>query len=156
MRIFALIFLLLGLWAFLTGVKMGMEGWKARKWPTAKGRIVISKVEEWRTPGRIRIARLCLKMDYLYMVGDEILEGTRLDSGWRCFASADHMKEIQERYPVGKEVKVYYNPQNPKRCMLEPGLNWSVFFMLGLGLINCSIAIPIIKAGGRRGRNQPL
>lgn len=152
MRFFAFIFLFLGLWSLTIGFSMGLEGWKAKSWPLAKGRVIISKVEEWRTPGKIRIARLCLNMDYLYIVGEKVYEGHRLDSGWRCFGSESHLKEVLERYPSGKEVQVFYNPEYPEKSMLEPGLNWSIFFMIGLGLINCSIAIPIIKSSRRSRR----
>ncbi len=146
MRFVALIFSFLGLWCLFVGLSMGLEGIKARNWPKAKGRIIKSKVSEFRTPkSKIRIARLCLELDYLYMVGKDILEGHRLDTGWRCFASEDHIKEIVKKYPVGKEVEVYYNPQNPKRSLLEPGLNWSVFLMSGLGVITLSITYPFLK-----------
>ena len=146
MRFVALIFSFLGLWCLLVGLSMGIEGIKAKKWPRAKGRIIKSKVTEFRTPkSKIRIARLCLELDYLYMVGKDILEGHRLDTGWRCFASEDHIKEIVKRYSVGKEVLVYYDPKNPRRSLLEPGLNWSVFLMSGLGLITLSITYPFLK-----------
>ncbi|RUM89939.1 MAG: hypothetical protein DSZ23_02540 [Thermodesulfatator sp.] len=151
MRFFAFLFLVLGLWALLVSFSMGLEGWKAKQWPEAKGRIIISKVQEWRTPGKIRIARLCLDVDYLYLVGERVLEGHRLNSGWRCFASEDHIKKILKRYPSGRQVRVYYNPENPEKSLLEPGISWSVLFLAGIGVINLSIAIPLIRSS-RRGR----
>ena len=149
MRFFAFLFFILGMWALLAGFSMGIEGLKAGKWPAAKGRIIMSRVQEWRSPGRIRIARLCLDLDYLYMVGDKVLEGHRLDSGWRCFASEDHIREILRKYPSGKEVKVFYNPKNLQKSLLEPGISWSVLFLVGIGIINLSIAIPLMRSGRR-------
>ncbi len=145
MRFVALLFAFLGLWCLAVGISMGMEGIKAKGWPRAKGRIIKSKVEELRTSSKIRIARLCLSLDYLYMVGDKIFEGHRLNSGWRCFASEDYAKDVLKRYPVGKMVEVSYNPKRPSKCLLEPGLNWSVFFMCGLGLVTLSITYPFVK-----------
>ncbi len=145
MKFIGLLFALFGLWCLAVGISMGIEGIKAKKWPVAKGRIIKSKVEELRTSSNIRIARLCLNLDYLYMVGDKILEGHRLNSGWRCFASESYMKEVLKRYPVGKMVAVRFNPARPEISMLEPGLNWSVFLMSGLGLVTLSIAYPLVK-----------
>ena len=142
------------MWALLAGFSMGLEGWKARNWPAAKGRIIVSKVEEWHAPGKIRIARLCLNMDYLYLAGSKVLEGHRLNSGWRCFASEDHMKKVTAKYPAGKEVKVFYNPENPERSLLEPGISWSVLFLAGIGIINLSIALPLMRSGRRRTRRR--
>ncbi len=150
MRLFAFLFLILGLWALLAGMSMGIEGWQAEKWPQADGRIILSRVQEWRAPGKIRIARLCLDMDYLYMVDDKIFEGHRLNSGWRCFASEDHIRQILKRYPTGREVKVFYNPKNPGKSLLEPGISWSVLFLAGIGIINLSIAMPLIRSGRKR------
>ncbi len=146
MRFIGLIFAFLGLWCLAMGISMGIEGIKAQKWPRAKGRIIKSKVEELRTSSKIRIARLCLSLDYLYMVGDKIFEGHRLNSGWRCFASENYIKEVLKRYPTGKVVEVYYNPKRPEISMLEPGLNWSVFLMSGFGLVTVSITYPFVKA----------
>ncbi len=146
MRFIGLIFAFLGLWCLAVGISMGMEGINARSWPRAKGRIIKSKVEELRTSSRIRIARLCLSLDYLYMVGDKILEGHRLNSGLRCFASEDFVKEVLKRYPVGKKVEVYYNSKRPEISLLEPGLNWSAFLMTGLGLVTLSITFPFVRS----------
>jgi len=145
-RFIGLIFAFLGLWCLAMGISMGIEGIKAQKWPRAKGRIIMSKVEELRTKSNIRVARLCLHLEYLYMVGDRILEGHRLNSGWRCFASEDYIKEVLKKYPAGKKVEVYYNPQNPEISMLEPGLNWSVFLMCGFGLVTLSITYPFVRS----------
>ncbi len=153
MKLVGLIFAFIGLYCLAVGISMGMEGMRAMRWPTARGRIIQAKVEELRTPSKIRIARLCLNLDYLYMVGDKILEGHRLNSGWRCFASEDFVKKILERYPVGKKVEVYYNPARPEVSLLEPGLSWSVFFFSGLGLVTLSITYPFVRSMvSRRGR----
>ncbi len=138
-------FLLLGGVALLFGARTAIEGYQATRWPSAKGRIVMSKVTELRTSQNIRVARLCVDLDYLYMVGDTIYEGHRLNSGWRCFASEDRVKEIMASYPVGKEVAVRYNPKNPSISMLEPGLNWTAFLLLGVGVINLSVAWPLMR-----------
>ncbi len=145
MKFIGLIFAFLGLYCLAIGISMGIEGIKAKSWPTAKGRIIKSRVEELRTSSKIRIARLCLNLDYLYLVGNQVFEGHRLNSGWRCFASENYIKNILKKYPVGKNVLVHYNPQKPQISLLEPGLNWSVFLMIGLGLITISITYPIVK-----------
>ncbi len=154
MRFFAFLFLILGMWALVVGFSMGLEGWQARKWPVAKGRIIVSRVKQWRAPGKIRIARLCLDMDYLYMVENKVFEGHRLNSGWRCFASEDHIKEVLRRYPSGRKVGVFYNPKNPDKSLLEPGISWSVLLLVGIGIINLSIAIPLIRSRKEFGKGR--
>ncbi len=145
MRFVVIILAFLGLFCLAIGLSMGIEGIKAKQWPKAKGRITKSKVSELRSKNKIRIARLCLDLEYLYLVGKKIYEGHRYDTGWRCFASEDHIKKILKEFPVGKEVVVYYDPKRPEKSVLKPGLNWSVFLMTGVGMIILAITYPILR-----------
>ncbi len=152
-RIFIYIFLCLGLFAIALGTVKAKEAWQAKSWPVAQGRIIQSKVKEARiTNSRIRVARLCLELDYLYLAGDTALEGHRLNAGWQCFASEDRINSLLKKYPSGKAVKVYYNPDNPAQSMLEPGLDWSIYFLWGVGLITVSLMWPLIRRKKRRRR----
>jgi len=40
-----------------------------------------------------------------------------------------------KRYPVGRTVSVYYNPQNPQVAVLEPGLWWGNFVAPAFALL---------------------
>ncbi len=146
-RLFFLAFLLLGMWCLALGTIKATEGLKARSWPKAKGRVISSRIQEMKTQQKIRIARLCFDIDYLYLVGDEVYDGHRVNVGWRCFGSESKINEMARRYPSGRQVDVYYNPQNPSISMLEPGLDWSVFFLWGVGLVSLSVAWPFFRRG---------
>jgi Protein of unknown function (DUF3592) len=52
------------------------------------------------------------------------------DFGWEARA-----REVVAKYPVGREVDVYYSPDNPKETILEPVSPWTqIFTFLGLGI----------------------
>ncbi len=144
-RLFFLVFLLLGLWCLAMGTTKATEALNARSWPTAKGRIISSGVKQLETRQRIRIARLCFYIDYLYLVKNKVYEGHRLNAGWRCFGSESRIRKLLSRYPSGSQVDVYYNPQNPAISMLEPGLDWTEFFLWGVGLVCVSVAWPFFR-----------
>jgi Protein of unknown function (DUF3592) len=43
--------------------------------------------------------------------------------------------ETVARYPAGKEIDVYYSPQNPKETVLEAHSSWAeMLILLGLGI----------------------
>ncbi len=144
-RIFAFTFLLLGLSCVVIGTWKATIGLKAKSWPKAVGRIIISKAEPLRANQKIRIAASCISLDYIYLVGDKIYDGHNLDSGWSCFSSPKRVKEILKKYPTGKKVYVYYNPNNPSQSLLEPGLNWSIYFLWGIGIVTISTSLPMLK-----------
>ena len=153
--IFIYLFLCFGLFALAIGTVRAKEAWMAGSWPVAKGRVIQSKVNEIRTSrGNIRIARLCLELDYIYLAGDEVYEGNRLNAGWRCFASENRIKELLEKYPSGRAVNVYYNPDHPEQSMLEPGLDWSIFFLWGVGLVTVSLIWPLVRRKKDAGRRK--
>ncbi len=143
------IFLAIGVLSFYVGTRKAVEGIRAKSWPTAKGRIVTSKVDEIRTEQKMRIARLCLKVDYLYMVDNVIYEGHRVNVGWSCFGTQASVEEKLKRYPPGAEVTVYYNPAYPSQALLEPGLDWSIFLLWGIASMSFGIAWPLLKARRR-------
>ena len=55
-------------------------------------------------------------------------------------------ENLLEKYKPGDEVKVYYNPNNPKDSVLEPGISFGMMLMpmLGLVVIVCGILGVII------------
>jgi len=147
-RLLVLVFLGLGLWAVVAGSAKALEGWRARNWPVAPGRVIVSQAYELRTSQKIRVARLCVKVDYLYMVAGTVYEGHRINTGWSCFGSEDRVKDLLQEYPSGAAVQVRYDPEDPERALLEPGLDWTVFFLWGVGLVTLSVAWPLLRRRG--------
>ncbi len=149
-KMFAWAFLLMGLFCLLLGTYRAILGIEAKNWPRAPGCIIISKAEPLRTSEKIRIAASCITLDYIYLVGKKVYDGHRLDSGWNCFSSSKRVKSLLKKYSTGTRVKVCYNPDNPEMAFLEPGLNWSIYFLWGVGLISVSTAWPMIRFGANR------
>lgn len=50
----------------------------------------------------------------------------------------DYQKSIDElKQSLGKTVKVYYNPKNPEKSCLIPGINKEIFIPILMGLLAC-------------------
>ena len=58
----------------------------------------------------------------------------------------NHASRIVGRYPEGKEVQVYCKPSRPEVAVLEPGVSWSSFIALGLGLFVIVVSVLAILA----------
>ena len=144
-RPFSFLFFAFGIWAIATGTFKAVEGMKAYTWPVAHGRIISAKVKEIKTSQNIKIARLCFYVNYLYEVDGKFLEGNRVNVGWKCFGSEAKIEELSRKYLPGREVAVHYNPSNPSRAVLEPGIDWSIFFLWGLGAASFVFALPLYR-----------
>ncbi len=55
---------------------------------------------------------------------------------------------MRERYPAGKQVDVFYDPEKPKRCYVEryavPPKVWSIYMPTGLGIIFTLVALILL------------
>ena len=86
---------------------------KAVHWPSVPGTIV----ESW-TRYQARGGGGSFRIRYAFMVGHEITGSTpRLSGSW--FWTTTQMEKFVARYPVGREVEVFYDPENPRRNCLD-------------------------------------
>lgn len=92
-----------------------------QKWPCVTGTVSTSRVEEYYDPSGDDGNRTKYRpnISYDFLVGDREYRGYRVDAapkgaGWRS-----HAESMVERYPVGKQVTVHYDPANPRECILE-------------------------------------
>jgi hypothetical protein len=136
------------------------RGYRSARWPTTPGRIT----RAWSSGGR----RALPHVRYEYAIGDERFEGRRIR-----FAPVTAVRGlfgggggVLDRYPVGREVVVAYDPMAPRHAVLEPGLHagpllaaiaavavalalWQVDrFDLGIG--------PAFTIGSRAPAQQPM
>ena len=86
---------------------------KAVHWPSVPGTIV----ESW-TRYQARGGGGSFRIRYAFVVGHEITGSTpRLSGSW--FWTTTQMEKFVARYPVGREVEVFYDPENPRRNCLD-------------------------------------
>jgi hypothetical protein len=133
------LFILMFLPAGLLFTTMGMNGiLRAREsagWPPTEGRITRSEVVR-RTSGTgtDRTTAYHAEVSYEYLVDGAAYRGDRVAYG-DYGGKRKHAQRIVSRYRKGEVVTVYYNPQNPRVCLLEPGLKAQAFIMPFVGLI---------------------
>ena len=115
----------------------------ARNWPTAIGTVLESALETRRRSdnrGWVNYPRVT----YAYTVGGQSFTSSRISPGMEVGGTS--APGVIAKYPVGSQVKAYYNPQNPSEAVLETNtptsvmLLWIVLVIANLML--CS-AIPL-------------
>ena len=122
-----------------------------KSWPVATGRILESKVEEYResagssgtfSGSRAKMTLYRPLVRYRYEVegkrfnGDRITQSPGLNRGVADFATA-----VTQRYPVGSTVDVRYNPMRPNEAVLEPRVPRSWIFALVIALALLGLAL---------------
>jgi hypothetical protein len=129
----------------LTAVGYGVTFWlgkplreqavASQAWPATDGRITRSVLEESRKDGKTHRSA---DIAYEYHLDGRTLTGSRVWIGDGYSASpGNEFRAAVDRYPVGRQVRVHYDPQDPAESVLEPGPTWSgsMLYLIGLGVL---------------------
>lgn len=113
--------LLIGLIVFATLTKM-KEVRAAQNWQTVRGKITRSEVRALRKRSRDEgeQVRSAPSIAYEYTVNGKRYTGERISLGENI--PETDFERVLNRYPVGAEVTVYYDPANPAQAVLERAL----------------------------------
>ena len=132
-RLFPLPFILAGAIALYFGLQSLIRSGQSTEWPTAKGIVKLSKVDYSRSkdgPGTYKA-----NVQYDFIVNGTSFHGDEVAYG--DFGSSDSSRahKISNKYPEGKEVTVYYLPEDPYECVLEPGMKAQAWFLAAFGFL---------------------
>lgn len=122
----------------LIGAGLSVWGWTilqnaraSATWPTAEGTITASEVthssDEDGDSYRPEVA-------YDYQAGGQFHTSYTIKFGENSYSSRRRAETIAANYPVGKQVTVYYDPEQPGRSVLEPGVTGGSYIVLGVGV----------------------
>lgn len=136
-RIFPLLFILTGVSITLFGVRGLLRAQASMDWPSTQGSIVESSVERERSSGTGNSGGISYhaRIFYEYRVEGTTFNGDRVSYGDSGSSDPSPARRIVNRYPKGKDVTVYYMPEDPEVCVLEPGVKTQAYFVPGFGLI---------------------
>src|SRR5215212_9118709 len=117
-----LIFLPMAVLFVVAVVAKMLEVRRASGWSTAVGRIVKSgtAAAHHRSAGEATTVKTVPAVEYEFSVGSRKVRGNRIGIGGDS-GGADTEATLR-RYTVGAAVTVYYDPANPKNCVLERGV----------------------------------
>ena len=136
------------------------ESKESGTWPSIKGRITRSIIhsEEVSFGDRDDSTNNYtpdIDIEYEYEVNGESYTSQRIKIGGVSSStqstrikganiSVSNVGGLREKYPTGREVDVYYNPNNPKKAVLETGGSQLVLGIVGLATFILGIFVYFI------------
>lgn len=112
-------------------LRMRVKTAQAHTWPTVPGTILSSELEAdtgYHDGKRIQTYGAAIR--YAYGVGGKTYESEQIQLGGSSETSRPgEFERIVARYPEGKRVTVYYDPDDPATATLEPGALGGIFNM---------------------------
>ena len=133
-RIVPSIFVVIGIICALIGARDLIYAKFSNEWPTTKGQIVDSSIEQHRKSGDNKSTTYHANILYEFTVDGITYNGTRVAYGDFGRSTSAHARSIVGRYPVKKEVQIFYRENNPKVSILEPGIQKQAWLLPAFGL----------------------
>lgn len=115
----------IALWSLFHAMGVLRLALASKNWPTTEGKIIASNVIRRREHTREgHQYRSDLEIYYSYSVDNQSYTRQRVFFGDTGYFSELFVDEygIVRRYPAGRTVDVHYDPNDPGRSALEPGL----------------------------------
>ena len=129
-------------------------------WPSTQGTITSSGMSKRTTRDSNHRTRTTYypKIGFHYQIGGRKYAGSRIQFGTgETGGSMKWAQKVVNKYPAGKKVNVYYDPQDPNYGVLEAGITWrSIIFLLS-GILFFTVGVFCLKAYLKnRRREGPL
>ncbi len=127
------------------------------EWPSVEGRIVSARAIEEAVEntnsasGRKRVTtRHSAELAFEYSVAGETRRGNRIQRREPAARTQAEIEELLARFPVGRSVKVYYDPRDPDRSVLvsEPASGGYAPIVFGATLLLVGVAIRLLTRRG--------
>jgi hypothetical protein len=102
----------------------------------AAGQVLSSNIEGGGVHGGWRF-----KIAYSYKVRNQEFVSNRVHFGYQAMPDRSYAEKYVEKYPIGKQVMVFYEENNPENSVLEPQIKWNGLLDFYLILILLPIAV---------------
>jgi hypothetical protein len=109
---------------------------EAKRWPVARGIVISSNVA-----GAIKYYP---SVEYKYTIDSVEYNSNRISNVNFNTKKRDVVEKFLTKFPIGSEIKVYYNGSEPSEAFLEPGINTGNILLLAFGIILLAIPISIV------------
>lgn len=134
------------------GVRQFMRAQASEAWPTVTGVITIAELGKQMGNERDESTTYSADISYDYLVNDRSYVNGAVSFDGVTSSDPATARRILKRYPVGKQVTVYYNPAAPQEAVLEPGLRSGSWFLPLFGVLFVGIGIGVFFFLRRIGR----
>jgi hypothetical protein len=125
-----------GIVTFFLGLRRLVTAGASSKWPHVKGEILTAKLEEEADDsgeGGPKVFRAAVT--YRYTVDGKAFEGDRIDLNDLATSNPAPAQDALRAFSAGSSVDVFYEPKEPSRSVLRPGISGASAILPSVGVV---------------------
>jgi len=107
-------------------VRMFLKAKEVENWPTTPGTITRSELTSQFHGSTTHEAQI----EYEYQVGEKNYKSNQVRTRGTATKYRSDVAPLVEKFPVGQEVPVYYNPGDPSDAYLETGVDFVNYIII--------------------------
>ncbi len=146
MKKVGLLFLIIGLIFVAIGVFVVKNSQSVKKWPATKGVVIESKVVS-HFDSESNHSMYAPAITYTYEVGGKQYQNSDYAFVNISYSDPSKAEEIVKKFPPGKKVIVYYNPENPYKAVLTKNSSLMIYIPAVLGIVFAIVGMGLILVG---------
>lgn len=123
---------ILGLGLTLLGLVKLKNAAETNSWPTTNGTVTSSEMGG--------VMKYYPSVSYSYIIDSTVYTSKRISNMNFNTKNSSVVEEVLKKYPLGSEIKVYYNSADPSMALLEPGIITGNILLLAFGML--VLAVP--------------
>ena len=140
---------LVGVFGLCSGTLELFQSLQCKNWPQTEGIIQSAKMTHRSNKHEI----YGVKISYQYKVANISYSSERVSFGELETAEQSHAQAILDRYPIGKQVMVFYSTANPASAVLETGIHGQTWVTLSVSALFL-IIVTVLLIGIRKQMNK--
>jgi len=153
--LFSLIFILVGVGLSWWGWTILQNARSSASWPSVQGQITDALLDySTDADGGDSYSP---QVTYTYAVNGRSYESQTIKFGENSYGSKRQAQAILDRYPNGQRIAVFYDPTQPDRAVLEPGVSGGSYIVLAIGVLFVGLSLLwIVFVGVRAVRHSEI
>ncbi len=130
------VLMLIGLAVLSFGARQVLKARASEQWPSVPGVVTSAEMSVNSSSGSDSSGPTYgAEVLYEYEAEGEQRVGDRVEFGEVATGDPADAQSVLDRYPVGAEIAVFVNPEDPLDSVLEPGISASTFFLPVFGCV---------------------
>lgn len=118
------------------GIRTLVRAWRTTTWQKTTARLLEASVEETvQTSNKRNRLAYEVQVKYEYDAGGRPLNGTTIAHSYMATHQRDQHDQLLETLKSIPHLTVYYDPLEPEKCTLVPGVDGGSFFGLAIGIM---------------------